>query len=74
MKVINVHDAKTNFSALLERAHRGEEVVIAKAGKPYARLVPLEQRVARKPGLLVGTLSDAFFDPLPDDLLNEWNK
>jgi len=38
---INVHDAKTHFSRLLERAHAGEEIVLAKAGKPYARLMLL---------------------------------
>ena len=38
--VINVHAAKTHLSQLLERAHAGEEIIIAKAGKPYARLVP----------------------------------
>lgn len=51
---VNVHDAKTHFSRLLDRAHGGEEIVIAKAGKPYARLVPLasepEKRPLRTPG------------------------
>lgn len=51
---INVHDAKTHFSRLLDRAHAGEEIVIAKAGKPYARLVPLlpaePPRPKRTPG------------------------
>ena len=39
--VINVHDAKTQFSKLLERAHAGQEIILAKAGKPYARMMPL---------------------------------
>ncbi|MFZ4382269.1 MAG: type II toxin-antitoxin system Phd/YefM family antitoxin [Sandarakinorhabdus sp.] len=51
---VNVHDAKTHFSRLLDRAHAGEEIVIAKAGKPYARLVPLApaepRKVLRTPG------------------------
>ena len=38
---INVHDAKINFSKLLEQAHAGQEIILAKAGKPYARTVPL---------------------------------
>jgi len=46
----NVHEAKTRFSELLERAHKGEEVIIAKAGKPYARLVPVTEAVSRQPG------------------------
>ncbi len=43
----NIHEAKTRFSELLERAHAGEEIVIAKAGKPYARLVPIAPAPAR---------------------------
>ena len=42
METINVHEAKTQLSRLLERAHAGEEIVIAKAGKPIARLCPLQ--------------------------------
>lgn len=66
---MNVHEAKTHLSRLLERAHAGEEIVIAKSGKPYARLVPLKAgKAERKPGTLRGQveLTDAFFDPLPD--------
>ena len=74
MAIINVHEAKTNFSQLLERAHRGEEVVISKAGKPYARLVPLALPARRKPGLLKGELGDAFFEPLPEDEISGWNR
>ena len=46
---VNVHEAKTHFSQLLERAHAGEEIVIAKSGKPYARLVPLAAPAPREP-------------------------
>ncbi len=52
----NVHEAKTHFSELLERAHRGEEVIIAKAGKPYARLVPIVGPADRAPGLFRGQI------------------
>ena len=74
MAVINVHEAKTQLSKLLERAHRGEEVVICKGGKPFARLVPLAKPSARKPGWLHGKLGKAFFEPLPDDELEAWDK
>ncbi len=48
---VNIHAAKTHLSRLVERAAAGEEIVIAKAGEPRARLVPLEQpRRARRPG------------------------
>jgi prevent-host-death family protein len=68
MTLVNVHEAKTHLSRLLERVHAGEEIVIAKNGEPYARLVPLP---GRQPRRQPGTLSDAveipksFFDPLP---------
>jgi prevent-host-death family protein len=68
VKTVNVHEAKTHLSRLLERAHAGEEIVIAKNGEPYARLVPLEgKQPARCPGTLKGrvSLTEAFFEPLP---------
>jgi prevent-host-death family protein len=72
---INVHEAKAKFSQLLDRAHAGEEIIIAKGGKPYARLVPLESASPRRPGLLLGELDDSgFFDPLPKAELDAWEK
>ena len=68
MKKVNVHEAKTHLSRLLERAHAGEEIIIAKAGEPYARLVPLPGRPAkRETGTLQGLveLGEAFFELLP---------
>jgi antitoxin (DNA-binding transcriptional repressor) of toxin-antitoxin stability system len=57
---------------LLERVHAGEEIVIAKNGKPFARLVPLAPPRPRVPGLLKGRVEDTFFDPLPEDELRAW--
>jgi prevent-host-death family protein len=48
MNVINVHEAKTNFSKLLDRAAHGERIIIGKAGKPIARLEPMSVTAARK--------------------------
>lgn len=71
--MINVHEAKTHFSRLLEQAHAGQEIVLAKAGKPYARLVPLEPRKGkRQPGRLAGKIDETFFEPLPDEELAAW--
>jgi prevent-host-death family protein len=71
--IVNVHEAKTHFSKLLEQAHQGEEVIVAKAGKPYARLVPLaETPPERRPGRLAGRVDDAFFEPLPEEELEAW--
>jgi prevent-host-death family protein len=73
-RIVNVHEAKTHFSKLLEQAHAGEEIILAKAGKPYARLLPLPPASgARRPGRLKGTLGDAFFEALPEDELRAWD-
>lgn len=73
---VNVHEAKTHFSRLLEQAHAGHEIILAKAGKPYARLMPLaESAPKRQPGGLQGrALDDAFFDPLPEEELAAWER
>lgn len=72
MKPVNVHEAKTQLSRLLERAHAGEEIVIAKNGKPFARLVPLAPMEPRRPGLLHGKLEGDLFEPLSDEELAAW--
>lgn len=69
---VNIHQAKTHLSRLVVRAGRGEEIVIARAGKPIARLVPLEECRERKPGLVKGRLTKAFFEPLPAEELEAW--
>lgn len=70
---VNVHDAKTHFSKLLDMAHAGQEIILAKAGKPYARLMPLVAvPTKRKPGRLEGVVEDAFFDLLPVQELQAW--
>jgi len=71
MLTVNIHEAKTNFSKLIDAVGQGEEIVIAKAGKPAARLVPIQgQKVDRRPGALKGRIriADDFDEPLPDDL------
>ena len=71
--LVNVHDAKTNFSKLLEQAHAGQEIILAKAGKPYARMVPLAVTPPkRQRGRVTGIIDNAFFDPLPDAELKAW--
>jgi len=68
LETVNVHEAKTHLSRLLERVEHGEEIVIARAGKPIARLVPLEPAEPRR---LFGRdrgkiwMSDDFDEPLP---------
>lgn len=72
--LINVHEAKTHLSRILDRVHQGEEIVLAKAGKPYARLVPVRPVKKRKPGLFKGKVTDAFFEPLPESALAAWER
>jgi prevent-host-death family protein len=72
MKQVNIHQAKTSFSKLVERAEAGEEIVIARAGKPAARLVPLTRAHGqRRLGLLDGKfqIPDHFNAPLPNSVL-----
>jgi len=74
---VNIHAAKTQLSRLLKQVEEGEEIVIARAGKPIARIVPLvPTRPKRRLGILEGqyTVADNIDDPLPDDLLEEFYK
>ena len=76
MRTVNVHEAKTHFSRLLAEVEAGGEVVISRAGKPVARLVPLEgaAKPKRQFGSLKGKIgwSDAFFDPLREEEPRLW--
>ena len=72
MQTVNIHEAKTHLSRLLSRAHAGDEIIIAKAGTPYAKLVPFEQLTKREPGIAKGAVTDAFFEPLPEEELVQW--
>jgi prevent-host-death family protein len=72
VEVVNIHAAKTHLSRLIDQVAAGEEVVIARAGKPVARLVPLApERPKRVLGMLRGQINipDNFDDPLPDEVL-----
>lgn len=69
--VLNLYEAKTQLSALVDQAAAGAEIVIAKGGKPLARLVPLRQAARRRAGRGKGKVwvSPDFDAPLPDALL-----
>jgi prevent-host-death family protein len=67
--IVNIHEAKTNFSKLVERAARGEQIIIGKAGKPVAKLVPYTEEFARKPGAWKGRVHiSPGFDELPEEI------
>ncbi len=74
MHTFNMHEAKTHFSKLVNMVMQGDEILIAMAGKPVAKLGPIETKPKRKLGILKGKLKISLdFDaPLPDDLIAEF--
>ena len=74
MTVVTIHKAKTELSKLIKRVEAGEEIVIARGGKPIVKLVPARPAKSRGYGAWKGkfTLPDSFFDPLPEDELDAW--
>lgn len=77
MKTVNVHEAKTHLSKLLNQVSSGEEIIIAKSGTPVARLVPVRKKPAKRiSGTAKGKviLENAFFEPLPEDLLEAFER
>jgi prevent-host-death family protein len=75
METLNLYDAKTRLSALVDRAAAGAEIVIAKNGKPLAKLVPFRDVSRRRPGRAKGKvwMSASFDAPLPDALLDAFS-
>ena len=75
--MVNVHEAKTHFSKLLARVSTGEEIIIAKAGKPVARLMPLGQQEAKRrvPGIDKGKIwMSKDFDVMSERDLKDWHR
>lgn len=73
MPTVNMLEAKTQLSRLIEAAHRGKDVIIARDGTPVARIVPIKRR-RLKPGLLKGKIriAEDFDAPLPPDVLRRF--
>lgn len=72
---VNIHEAKTHFSKLIGRVQAGEEIIVAKAGKAVARLVPILTSARRRPpsewaGIEIP--DSAFFSPMSDEELSQW--
>jgi len=72
MATVNIHEAKTHLSRLLQRVAAGEEIVIARRDRPIARLVPIHDRTPFTPGKFAGRIRVRadFDDPLPDEVLD----
>lgn len=76
MRQVNIHEAKTHLSQLVEDVARGDEIIIAKAGKPMARLISIDSDTTPRPrGILTGRIwiADDFDDPLPRDILQSFD-
>lgn len=75
-KSVNVHEAKTHLSRLLAEVERGREIVIARAGRPIARLIPAGPAPRRELGLERGDIwiADDFDAPMPDEWLEDWDR
>ncbi|HEY1932118.1 MAG TPA: type II toxin-antitoxin system prevent-host-death family antitoxin [Acetobacteraceae bacterium] len=78
MKIVNVHEAKTNLSHLLSEVEHGKEVTIARSGVPVARLVAIQGKINRQPGLLVAkagwesfVYDPSLFAPMTDEELRK---
>ena len=69
---VNVQEAKTKLSRLLQAAERGEQIVIARNGKPIAKLVSIETPELRPVGFVAGMVPEEFFEPLPEEELRHW--
>jgi prevent-host-death family protein len=75
MRAVNIHEAKTHLSRLIARVVRGEEIILAKAGRPVAKIVPLTPQATRRtPGTARGkiSISPDFDAPLPKDLQKQF--
>ena len=75
MRQVNIHEAKTNLSQLVEEAANGNEIIIAKAGRPVARLVGMDVDGTPRPrGLLKGKIwiADDFDTPLPEEISSRY--
>lgn len=75
MAIVNIYEAKTHFSKLVEKAMQGEEVIIGKSGTPVVKLIAIQNKKPKRlPGALKGQIriSDDFDAPMPSDLLDEF--
>ena len=76
MRIVNMHEAKTHLSKLVDAVLHGQEIIIAIAGKPVAKLEPISKKPRRRFGVLKGKIKIAkdFDEPLPDDILSDFEK
>lgn len=72
-KIVNIHEAKTHLSRLLNELRPGDTIILAKMGRPIAKIVSLQPDLEERPlGFVEGRVGSAFFEPLPEDELETW--
>lgn len=71
-KIVNIHEAKTQLSRLLKEVAQGEDIILARAGKPCARIIPYQAPSKRVLGFVEGQIDEAFFEPLSEEDLQAW--
>lgn len=76
MRIVNIHEAKTHFSKLIDAVIHGDEIIIGMAGKPVAKLGPISQNPKRRFGVLKGKVKATkdFDEPLSDEILADFEK
>jgi prevent-host-death family protein len=74
MSTVTIEEAQTKLLDLIRTLQPHEEVIITENNQPVARLLPVEGRVPRLPGIAQGKVTDAFFEPLPEEELKAWER
>ena len=74
MSTVTIEEAQTKLLDLIHTLQPHEEVIITENNQPVARLLPVEERLPRLPGIAHGKVTDAFFEPLPEEELKAWER
>jgi prevent-host-death family protein len=74
MSTVTIEEAQVKLLDLIHTLQPNEEVIITENNQPVARLLPVEERLPRVPGIAQGKVTDAFFEPLPEEELKAWEQ
>ena len=74
MSTVTIEEAQVKLLDLIHTLQPNEEVIITENNRPVARLLPVEERLPRVPGIAQGKVTDAFFEPLPEEELKAWEQ
>jgi prevent-host-death family protein len=73
-KTVDIYEVKKHLSKVLKEIEEGKEIILIKSGKPIAKIVPLDFKSPRIPGIVKGKIGLEIIDPLPDDELETWKQ